>query len=245
MLQRLLRTSTFAFILAVSWVDTAPAEMGPCSEMSQDNFYCGEGVGAARTIPKTISPSHRLALAWRLTNRPPTVKPYEGDPDLESLIVRISDGAVLVKSHGVYWDLGDRYAPHRYVGAAWSPDSHFLVRTLGARDVSDSADLFAFAGESGVTGPFNLITTIERAARAAIEGKEAADKYLLNFSYQPQLTIDNQGLLHANVFLTARDSTDEQVYELTARVTQSANSFDATVLSVSRYRGPYVSVTVH
>src|SRR6202042_2599135 len=83
---------------------TAAAEMGPCRPATFD-LICGSGDGAARVIVKTISPSKRLAFAWRLADRPPTDRPAEGDPNLENLIIRIADGAVLARSHGSYWDL--------------------------------------------------------------------------------------------------------------------------------------------
>jgi hypothetical protein len=98
--------------------------------------------------------SHRLALAWRLSNRPPTFPPNDGDPDLESLVVRISDRAVLARSRGFYWDLGNRYPPRQYVRAAWSPNSGLLIRTTGRIGVPDMAELFAFTDDNSVIGPF-------------------------------------------------------------------------------------------
>ena len=50
----------------------AHAEMGPCQPDSHESFICGSGNGAARVIGDTVSPSKRLALAWRGTKTPPT-----------------------------------------------------------------------------------------------------------------------------------------------------------------------------
>src|SRR5689334_7104601 len=94
---------------------TASAEMGPCSIDAHGAFFCGSGSGAARVIRETISPSKRFALAWRLINRPPTEKPDEGDSNLETLIVRVDDGAVLAKSHAFYWELADKQAKGQYL----------------------------------------------------------------------------------------------------------------------------------
>jgi hypothetical protein len=55
---------------------------------------CGQGDGAARVIDKTMSPSKRLALAWRSMDHPPT-EPAEDYDDLELLLIRLKDGAVL------------------------------------------------------------------------------------------------------------------------------------------------------
>src|SRR5260370_37909234 len=105
-------------------------------------MFCGIADGAARTFYKTTSPSGRLAFGWRLTDRPPTVVPEENDPNLENIVVRIGDGAILAKSHGSYWDLGTKIAK-AHVSAAWSADSHLSLK-VEQRAGFASAELFAF-----------------------------------------------------------------------------------------------------
>jgi hypothetical protein len=223
----------------------ARAEMGPCIPDDHGGLTCGSGVGAARVIPKTRSPSGRLALAWRLKSSAPGYQLQEGNPDLESLIVRVDDGAILAKSQSTYWDMGDRYAKAQYLTAAWSPDSRLLIRMAGKSDAPHSAELFAFAQDDNVTGPFDLVKALNPAVRAEMKDVNDADKYVFTISTQPSMTIDNQGLVHASVFMVARESGKERIYELTAQVMRVANSFDAKVLSISRYTGPYISVTAH
>jgi hypothetical protein len=246
---KFMRQIAVAVVLSLAALASAPsnaaAEMGPCMPDDHGSLACGNGDGAARVVPKTRSPSNRLALAWRLTNKPPSYRPNENDPDLESLIVRVEDGAILVKSPGTYWDIGERTAKEQYLSAAWSPDSRLLIRTAGIRDVSDSAELFAFAEDDSIVGPFDLAKVLDLAVRAQMKGVKDADKYVFGFSYKPELTIDDQGLIHASVYVAARDSGDGPIYNLTAQVTHAANSLDAKVLSVSQYLGPYISVTAH
>jgi hypothetical protein len=233
----------FAFaVFALAALSYAPmtvrAEMGPC------NSICGSGGGAARLVPQTTSPSHRLALAWRLTNRPPTDRLKDDDPDLETLIVRIEDGAILAKSPGVYWNTGDWHAKAS-LSAAWSSDSRLMVRTLTENDRPSSVELFAFADDDGVTGPFDLVKVLDPAARAEMKGIKDANKYSFEISYQPAVTIDDRGLIHASVFMAAHDSGQDVIYNLTAQVAHDANSLDAKVVSIKQYLGPYISVTVH
>jgi hypothetical protein len=235
---------TAVMALALSF-DTAAAEMGPCRKDGHDSSYCGEGDGAARIIPNTTSPSHRLALAWRLNDKPPVRRPDEGDPALESLIVRVDDGAILAKSKGTYWNTGDRYAPRQYLSAAWSQDSRLLIRTAGVGSGTDSAEVFAFAADDRVTGPFDLVKVLDPAVRAQMKGVKGLDEYLLRFCYKPEPTIDDQGLIHASVFMTRKDVEDGPVYELTAQVMFDGSSLDAKVLSISRYEGLTISVTAH
>ena len=238
-----------AIALAFAALAIAPliarAEMGPCIPDDRGSLTCGNGVGAARVIQKTTSPSNRLALAWRLTSSAPGYQLHEDNPDLESLIVRVEDGAILAKSQGTYWDMGDRYAKAQYLTAAWSPDSRLLIRMAGKGDAPHSAELFAFAQDDSVTGPFDLVKVLDPAVRAEMKDVNDVEKYVLAISTQPSMTIDDQGLLHASVFMVARESGKERIYDLTARMTRVANSFDAKVLSISRYTGPYISVTAH
>jgi hypothetical protein len=63
-----------AALLAASCA-SAWAGGGPCKP---DQFYgltCGDGPGAARVIDRTISPSKRLAFAWREPGKSPTEDP--------------------------------------------------------------------------------------------------------------------------------------------------------------------------
>jgi hypothetical protein len=243
--QQRVATSTIAVLALVLSVGTVPAEMGPFLLDGHQSLYCGEGNGAARIIRDTSSPSHQFALAWRLTSKPPISPPSDSDPDLENLIIRISDGAILAKSHGFYWDLGDRYAPRQYLRAAWSPNSRLLIRTAGRIGVPDTAELFTFTDDNSVMGPFDLVSVFDPVVRAQMKGAKDADQHLFRLSYSPRIAIDDQGLIHASVYLQPRDSGDGPVYELTARVERTANSLDAKVLSISEYLGPSISVIVH
>lgn len=71
------------------------------------------------------------------------------------------------------------------------------------------------------------------------------DKYVFAISTQRSMTIDDQGSVHASVYMVERKSGEERIYNLAAQVMRIANSFDAKILSISRYTGPYISVTVH
>ena len=45
--------------------------------------------------------------------------------------------------------------------------------------------------------------------------------------------------------MEGNDSESTRPYELTAQATRVGTSLDAKVISISQYRGPYISVTVH
>jgi hypothetical protein len=241
-----MRQIAVAVAMSLSALTSAPsnaaAEMGPCTPATFD-LICGSGDGAARVIVKTISPSKRLAFAWRLANRPPADRPEEGDPNLENLIVRIADGAVLAKSHGSYWDLSTKIAK-AYLITAWSPDSRLLVK-VDQRAGFASAELFSFSQDDSAIGPIELIKIIAPAVLAQMPGVKDTDNYQLVFASQPAMTVDDQGLLYAGVFTRDQDSMDGPVYEVTMQITRAANSLDAKVVSVSPHTGVSISVIVH
>lgn len=228
-------TAALGLFAAASF--TASAEMGRCVPDGEGYMICGGGDGAARVIAKTISPSKRLAFAWRLTNRPPTARPSNDDPDLENLIVRIEDGAVLAKSHGSYWDLGQKIAK-QYMFSVWSPDSHLLVKIAQSAEFT-SAELFSFAENDTATGPFELVNTIEQALQAKIGGKPSDNNGFV-FSSKPEMTMDDQGLMHAVV-----SAGDGRVYDLKLRATRTADSFDVRVVSITEHAGVSISIIVH
>jgi hypothetical protein len=145
MLRRAIAPTLFALAILVLPLSEAPAETGPCRPLGGDTMFCGSSDGAVRTFYKTSSPSGRLAFGWRLTDRPPTAVPKENDANLENVVVRIGDGAILAQSHGAYWDLGTKIAK-AHVAAAWSPDSRIAVK-VEQREESASAELFAFSDD--------------------------------------------------------------------------------------------------
>jgi|ERR1700722_9575557 hypothetical protein len=241
-----MRQIAVAVVVSLSALTSAPsngaAEMGPCTPATFD-LICGSGDGAARVIVKTISPSKRLAFAWRLANRSPTNRPEDGDPNLENLIVRIADGAVLARSHGSYWDLGTKIAKS-YLITAWSPDSRLLVKVEQQAGFA-SAELFSFSQDDSAIGPIELVKIIAPAVLAHMDGVKGTDNYHLVFASHPVMTVDGQGLLHANVSARSQDSSGGPVYDVTAQITRAADSLDAKVVSVTPQTGASVSVIVH
>jgi hypothetical protein len=235
--QRAAALAGFALILCARG---AAAGMGPCVPADFD-LICGSGDGAARAIVKTISPSQRLAFAWRLVDRPPN-QPTYGDPKLENLIVRIKDGASLAKSRGSYWDLGMKIAK-AYLMTAWSPDSRLLVKVDQGVE-STSAELFAFAEDDAAIGPFDLAKVIEPAITAT-EHAGAAENFSLVFASHPAMTIDNNGLFHAVVNTRSEDATEGARYDVTVQVTRSGASLAAQVVSVTSHAGVSISIIVH
>jgi hypothetical protein len=174
----------------------AAAELGPCRPVSHHGLICGQGDGAARVIEKTVSPSKRLALAWRSTNYPPT-KSAEDDDSLELLLIRLKDGAVLSRRKTDYWDTGDTHVNRLYETATWSPDSRWMINTTEERYNTSTVDLYAFGDADRPTGPFDLLKIMESAARAAQEARQGRQQLRIFGRLDP--SADRQSRLRARL----------------------------------------------
>lgn len=229
-----------AFGALALWAGSASATMGPCKPAVFD-LLCGSGDGAARVILKTLSPSKRLAFAWRNANEPPTTRPEENDPNLQNFVVRLDDGAVLARSHGAYWDLGTKIAK-AYLMSAWSPDSHLLIKVEQRAD-SASAELFSFGENDAAIGPFDLVNVVKPAVMAKMTNSKQTSNPTLVFAAHPAMTVNDQGVMHAGVFMMMQDA-DGPPYDVILQIARIANSINAKVMSVTPHAGPTVSIIV-
>lgn len=243
MVHRRTAAAATAFFLLVLAASGATAEMGPCVPAIDFGLICGSADAAARVIVKTISPSQRLGFAWRLANRPPINRPDDNDPNLENLIVRLDDGAVLAKSHGAYWDLGTKIAK-AYLMTAWSPDSRLLVK-VEQRAESVSAELFSFAENDAAIGPFDLARVIKPAVLATMKRVKDAESTTLVFAAHPAMSIDEHRLFHAAVSIKVHDATGSPPYDVAVQVTRAANSINAKIASVAPHPGAIISIIVY
>jgi hypothetical protein len=122
--------------------------------------------------------------------------------------------------------------------SVWSPDSRLLVKVAQSAEFT-SAELFSFADDDAAIGPFELVKIIDPAVREKL-GIKGAGYGGFVFSSKPEMTMDNQGLIHSTV-----DPANGGVYDLTVQATRTADSFDARVVSISEHAGVSISIIVH
>jgi hypothetical protein len=224
-----------AFLLSgAPWL--AAAEIGPlgaCRPDAHEGLTCGEGAGAARVIKDTISPSKRLALAWRSPDSPPTEQP--DDPDkIELLLIRLSDGAVLARSKGAYWDTGDSHANREYQKAAWSPDSRLMVETYDTRFSTDGLAVYAIGPDDKAGAPFDLLSVMEPAVRAQLKRTVKDDAaYVFSIS---RMTVDNRGAIRALAQMWVPKDGPLSAFDVTATIVRKGDSLDTRMTSVRRSR---------
>jgi hypothetical protein len=130
----------------------------------KDSRICGEGKDALRLFEGTASPSGKFAFAWRSANGIPA----SGIPlDVENLLVRAADGAILARLGGAYWATSQSRANRYDSSATWSPDSRAVIEL--ANDRWDTVSLRYYAlGSDDSAEPFDLYPLVEPAVKAKL-----------------------------------------------------------------------------
>ena len=229
-------TAALAICASVAFAPWALAGMGPCQPDKFGGLICGSGIGAARVIKDTLSPSKRLALAWRSTDGPPTEVP---SGDTEIIVVRLADGAILATSTGTYFNTGESSANRLDESAAWSPNSRLLVRSFDSRFSTDNIDFYALGANDEATGPVDLLKLIEPAVRAHLKRRVKDEhKYVLSIANDPAMSVGNGGLVRARVMMSVPKEEPERDYNVTVRVMLGAKPLAARIVAVVPSRAP-------
>ena len=197
------------------------AEVGPCKPDQFKGLICGEGIGAARVIDGTMSPSKRLAFAWRsLSSAPQDLLTDRQHYDLESLVIRLADGAVLSKLPGEYWNTGKAYVNRYDLTTAWSPDSRYAVEILNFRWSTEQFRLYAIGADDKAL-VLDLKPVMEPPVRKYLgkdEGLYAFAIYGGKDGNPPMLTIDNRGRIKTTVLMEKPKQGDAVTLDVTAKV---------------------------
>jgi hypothetical protein len=217
-------------LLTVADALPATAETGPCLPDQAGGLTCGEGPGAARVVEGTISPSKRLAFAWRVPGRPLAEAP---DADVESLLIRLSDGAVLSSAPGQYWRTGGAMANHIDEGAVWSPNSRFAIEVTDAKWSTEDLRLYAIGADDKVL-VLDLKAIIEPAVRKQLR-QVVKNESTYTFSAFG-LAVDNRGLVEATVLMQIPKEERDIAFTVTLLVVHKDGTLVARDVSVRRSR---------
>ena len=231
------------FCLAALWLlvlapaSPVGAETGPCVSDQAGVMTCGQGPGAARVVDGTTSPSKRLAFAWRAPGRSPTEPPDEtGDSwfTVESLLIRLSDGAVLSSAKGEYWRTGDSVANHMDENVAWSPNSRLAIEVQSSKWSTDFLRLYAIgAGDKVLV--LDLQKIIEPAVRKRLRQLSKNDGDYA-FSVEDGHTVDDRGLVRVSVMMQIPKQDGYLDLDVTLQVSQKNGALSAGDVSVRRSR---------
>ena len=223
-------TAALVICASVAFAPGALADMGPCQPDKFGGLTCGSGVGAARVIADTLSPSKRLALAWRSAKGPPTEVP---SGDTEILVVRARRRGNPRDFHRTL--LGHRRGARQPAGgvATWSPNSRLLIRSFDSRFSTDNIDLYSFGANDEATGPVDLLKLIEPAVRAHLKRRvKDEQRYVLSIASDPAMSVGNGGLVRARVTMSVPKEDPERDYNVTVRVMLGAKPLAARIVAV-------------
>ena len=230
------------FCLAALWLlvlapaSPVGAETGPCVSDQAGVMTCGQGPGAARVVDGTTSPSKRLAFAWRAPGRLPTEDPREDF--VESLLIRLSDGAVLSSAKGEYWRTGDSVANHMDENVAWSPNSSLAIEVQSSKWSTDFLRLYAIGADDKVL-VLDLQKIIEPAVRKRLRqlGKNDGDYTFSVEAADGSLpTVDDSGLVRVPVLMQIPKQDGYLYLDVTLQVSQKNGALSAGDVSVRRSR---------
>src|SRR6266540_5218202 len=216
--------------LTVAAALSASAEAGPCLPDQAGGLTCGECPGAARVVEGTISPSKRLAFAWRVPGRPLAEAP---DADVESLLIRLSDGAVLSSAPGQYWRTGGAMSNHIDEGAVWSPNSRVAIEVTDAKWSTEDLRLYAIGADDKVL-VLDLKAIIEPAVRKRLR-RLVKNESTYTFSAFG-LADDNRGLVKAPVLMQIPKEERDIAFTVTLLVVHKDGTLVARDVSVRRSR---------
>jgi hypothetical protein len=226
------------FLLVAVWAP-AKAVAEPCHLDQNGGLICGEGLGADRVVDDTISPSRRLAFAWRAPGRLPSEQPDEGT--VESVLIRLSDGATLWSTKGIYWNTGTMHANRYNEAAVWSSDSRFAIEVTDVRWWTDTLRLFA-VGTGDTILVLDLKAIIEPAVRKHVPPDKGGDFAIFGSAdgERPHLTIDDHGLIKALVVVSApkQQPPASVAFEVAFQAVQKNGQLSARELSIRRRASP-------
>jgi hypothetical protein len=216
-------------LLALYASQTAAVRAEACTADQRGGLVCGTGKSALRVFADTTSPSKEYAFAWRTAQGLPT-----GDDipsDVENVLVRVSDGAVLATLGGTYWETGGMRANRYELKAAWSPDSRSVIEVANSRWDSDS---FAYYRIDGATASkLNLRALVEPVLTARLPPRNRKGN---SFRVRTDLpvTLDARGRVRFTAMLYVPKGETSNDYKVQLNIRERGGKPSADVVSVRR-----------
>ena len=218
-------------LLALYAAQTAAVRGQACIADQRGGLVCGTGKGALRVFANTTSPSKNYAFAWRTAQGLPS-----GDQtpnDVENVLIRVTDGAVLATLGGTYWETGEMRANRYDLLAAWSPDSQAVIEVANSRWDSNS---FAYYRIDGATATkLDLRALVEPVMTARLPPRNRQGN---SFRVREDLpvTLDARGRVRFTAMLYVPKGETSNDYKVQVNVRTTGGKPSAQVVSMRRVK---------
>jgi len=218
-------------LIALYVQQAATAHAQACVADQQGGLVCGEGKAAMRVVADTTSPSKNYAFAWRSEQGLPSGD--EIPDDVENVLVRVTDGAVLAKLGGTYWETGGTRANRYDLIAAWSPDSRSVIEVANSRWDSDSFAYYRTDSETATKLDLRALVEPVKTARLPPRNRQGN-----SFRVREDLpvTLDARGRLRFTAMLYVPKGETSNDYKVQVNVRTTGGKPSAQVVSMRRVK---------
>jgi hypothetical protein len=223
------------FILAAAIVAlllplTTGARAAGCVADQYGGPVCGEGRDAVRVFDDTTSPSKKFAFAWRSSAGLPAGQ-QEPAGDIENVLVRLDDGAVIGKLGGEYWAIGTMRANRFEQLAAWSPDSRAVVEVANSRWDTNAFAYYAIDGDK--VAKVDLLALVSPAVKSKVSASRR-DNYAFRVRQDLGVTLDARGHLRFKAMLYVPKGEAELDFSIEVAIVSRGGAPSARIISMRR-----------
>jgi hypothetical protein len=216
-------------LLALYAAPTAAVQAQGCVADQGGDLVCGAGKSALRVFADTTSPSKNYAFAWRTAQGLPSGR--DAPNDVENILIRVADGAVLAKLGGAHWETGEMRANRSDLMAAWSPDSRSVIEIANSRWDSDSFAYYRIDG--GAATRLDLRALVEPVLTARLPPRYRKGNSFRVLEDLP-VTLDARGRVRFTAMLYVPKSEISNTYKVQLNIRDRGGKPSADVVSVVR-----------
>jgi hypothetical protein len=203
-----------------------------CIPDQHGGLVCGVGKDAVRVLDDTTSPSKKLAIGWRCSAGLPA-DDKEPAGDVEDVIVRLEDGAVLGKLGGEYWNTGTMH-PNRFdYVAAWSPDNRAVVEVANSRWDTNAFGYYAIDG--GKVTKIDLLALASQAVKAKIPAREREGQ-AFRVREDLDVKLDANGRLRFKAMLYVPKGEASRDYSVEVAIASTRGPPSARIVSIQKIK---------
>ena len=223
---------TFSVVLLALYVpQTAAVRAQACVADQSGDLVCGSGKGALRVFANTTSPSRNYAFAWRTAQGLPSGR--DAPDNVENVLIRVTDGAVLAKLGGTHWETGEMRANRYDLLAAWSPDSRSVIEVANSRWDSDSFAYYRIDGAAAVK--LDLRALVEPVMTARLPPRNRQGNSFRVRTDLP-LTLDARGRVRFTAMLYVPKGETSNDYRVQVNIRTTGGKPSAQVVSLRRVK---------